>query len=251
VTERQKKRNSGVSQVVEQVVPDGDQYIVGYADLRGLLHAKYAGYGYAVSFGRRLDDAIIDGIKNGPTPAYYELYLETNRILAEKADALSRLLTEHHIDNMVVNPTVTTEELKVLEQERLNFDFSHKMAATRAGLGWIGKTDLLVTKRFGPRLRLATVLLREAPDRLGKPIEKSRCGNCVICVEACPPRSANGKSWKAGMAREEFYDARACQKNCREMTRRNIGADKSVCGICIAVCPIGQKRVSEGGILYI
>jgi epoxyqueuosine reductase len=244
-------KSRALARLVEQIIPDGDQYIVGYADLRGLLNVKYAGYGYAVSFGRRLDDGIIDGIKDGPTPAYYELYLETNRILAERADALSRLLTEHHIDNLVVNPTVTTEELKRLEQERLTYDFSHKMAATRAGLGWIGKTDLLVTRRFGPRLRLATVLLREAPDRLGKPIKKSRCGNCVLCVEACPARAANGKSWTAGLAREEFYDAAKCQKNCREMTRRNIGADKSVCGICIAVCPIGQKRVSEGGILYI
>ena len=35
--------------------------------------------------------------------------------------------------------------------------FASKTAATRAGLGWIGKTALLVTPEWGPAVRLGTV----------------------------------------------------------------------------------------------
>ena len=37
--------------------------------------------------------------------------------------------------------------------------FPHKLAAVRAGLGWIGKSSLLITRKYGPRVRLSTVLI--------------------------------------------------------------------------------------------
>ena len=42
-------------------------------------------------------------------------------------------------------------------------DISHKMVATRAGLGWIGKADLFISSRFGPRLRLVSILINKKP----------------------------------------------------------------------------------------
>jgi epoxyqueuosine reductase QueG len=44
------------------------------------------------------------------------------------------------------------------------------MAATRAGIGWIGKKDLLVSEKFGPRNRLASVLTNYPFENLGGPI---------------------------------------------------------------------------------
>jgi len=51
---------------------------------------------------------------------------------------------------------------------------SHKLTAHLAGLGWIGKSCLLVTPEAGPRVRLDTVLT-DAPLTPGQPLEE-RCG---------------------------------------------------------------------------
>ena len=68
------------------------------------------------------------------------------------------------------------------------------MVATRAGLEWIGKTDLLITKKFGPRLRLTSILLKDRVIPESKHIDISRCGTCNICVEICPAKQQTEKS---------------------------------------------------------
>ena len=59
------------------------------------------------------------------------------------------------------------------------------MAATSAGLGWIGKNGLLISPDHGPRLSLATVLT-DARLRPDEPIEHCLCGECMLCIEHCP-----------------------------------------------------------------
>ena len=61
---------------------------------------------------------------------------------------------------------------------------SHKAIAKAAGLGWIGKSTLLITPQYGPRVNLISILT-DMPLRCGKPM-KNRCGNCSACIEACP-----------------------------------------------------------------
>ena len=59
-----------------------------------------------------------------------------------------------------------------------------KAWAARAGLGWIGKNNLLVSPVFGSFVFLAT-LVTEVELSYDEPPE-SRCGNCERCVAACP-----------------------------------------------------------------
>jgi epoxyqueuosine reductase len=59
-----------------------------------------------------------------------------------------------------------------------------KAWAARAGLGWIGKNNLLVSPVFGSFIFLAT-LITEVELSYDEPLE-NRCGNCGRCVTACP-----------------------------------------------------------------
>ncbi|OFY64528.1 MAG: hypothetical protein A2V64_08625 [Bacteroidetes bacterium RBG_13_43_22] len=69
------------------------------------------------------------------------------------------------MESIAIDPTVTagTEAYNDEYLRTLTVDISHKMVATRAGLGWIGKSDLLISREFGPRLRLVSMLLNQDP----------------------------------------------------------------------------------------
>lgn len=66
--------------------------------------------------------------------------------------------------------------VKVDEQELLN-PFTHKAVSRLPGLGWIGKSCLLVTPQVGPHVRWATVLINAPFRPTGKPPDQG-CGNC-------------------------------------------------------------------------
>ncbi|MFO7889365.1 MAG: GNAT family N-acetyltransferase [bacterium] len=117
------------------------------------------------------------------------------------------------------------------------------MVATRAGMGWIGKTDLLVTHRFGPRVRLASVLTTSEIFDSGKPIIESQCGDCTICIENCPARAATGTLWKTDVYRNEYYDPFKCRDFCRQISEKTINKKISLCGICLSLSYRKKKLI--------
>jgi epoxyqueuosine reductase len=220
-----------------------DTFIVGTADLNGLIGHKFGDYQYGISIGKKLDDKIIDPIVNGPTIEYYDYYNRINIELAEKAMEIKNELQKININSLIIKPTVSTnsEEFKV-HLKNLTVDISHKMVATRAGLGWIGKTDLFISTRFGPRVRLVSILTGKKPDNDFTPINESRCGKCNICVEKCPAHAATGELWNINVHRDSFFDAHKCREKCGQLARERLNVDKRICGICVSVCPVGTKN---------
>ena len=222
------------------ILPNSEDYVIGFADMNDLIKDHYP-YRYAVVIGKRLDDAIIDGIEDGPTMVYYELYKAANDELNLITAQIARFLEQNGIPCVQIKSTVQDSEVPEGYAKTLRMNFSHKMAATSAGLGWIGKTDLLVSEKFGPRLRLATVLTNYRFDNLGTPVTESRCGKCNICVEACPGQAANGQSWNVHIDRDEFYDAFKCRDMCRKLSMEILDKKISLCGLCVCVCPYGKR----------
>jgi len=151
-------------------------------------------------------------------------------------------LNKNDIETLNIDPTVSTSELDTVYFKTLRTDLSHKMVATRAGLGWIGKTDLFISKKFGPRLRLVSILLKTPVKSKSKPLDISHCGSCCICVDACPAKAANGILWDITIEREDFFDPWKCRNQCAEFGRTRFGLEARICGICVAVCPIGRKK---------
>jgi epoxyqueuosine reductase QueG len=212
-------------------------YEYGFAKLDGLLPGRYATYSYGISILRRLDPSIIDDINDGPTREYFELYHVINRELNEVVTRLTHALNDANIESEGICATVQENELCT---KSLTYPVSHKLVATRAGLGWIGKTDLLVSKRFGPRVRLASILTTYPLD-VATPINESQCGNCSVCVEQCPASAANGDSWNTEKHRDLYFNAFACRNYCRKITKERLNENLSICGKCVSVCPFGSQ----------
>ena len=122
-------------------------------------------------------------------------------------------------------------------EETLVAPFSFKYAAVKAGLGWIGKNGVLITKKFGPRVRLSAILVNyDLP--IGSPILKSLCAEeCTFCVNACPHKALKGAQWNINTLRDELIDYKLCNYK-RSLYIKNHGR-KHACGYCMAACPIG------------
>lgn len=193
-----------------------------------------------VCIGVSLTPSIVAGITRGPTPEYAGEYERVNELLQLLGEHCAAFLQERGFRAVSLAPSI---DLK--DREKLETDLPHKTVATLAGVGWVGKCALLVSESYGSAVRFNSVLT-DAPLPAGEPQGASRCGECVCCVEACPAGAVSGSQWRAGLKRELFFDAEAC-RDCASRLGTKAGSDRTVCGICIAVCPHTQRYVNGNG----
>lgn len=206
--------------------------LYGYADIKGLTTGELTKFHRGISFVFQMEPWVMEQLAQGPTDAYSVLYSQVNlRIDALSAEVVRALKGAGH--QAWALPSSTRSD-----PVNIRGDFQHKTAATRAGLGWVGKNCQLLTKPWGPWVRLGTVLT-DAPLEPGKPIEKSLCGKCTKCIEACPAEALKGGSWRPGVERNVILDAWACDRYKKDHFYKFHSGHN--CGICTQACPIGQK----------
>ncbi|MFX0070578.1 MAG: hypothetical protein ACFFAO_05745 [Candidatus Hermodarchaeota archaeon] len=112
-----------------------------------------------------------------------------------------------------------------------NPGFYLKEISALAGLGPIGKNNLLITEEFGSQVRLRA-LTTTAPLECGEPITISKyCENCNICIEACPAQAfSDGK-----------YDREKCLSYNLSNLKKLSDTVSIWCNVCIESCPVGKK----------
>ena len=207
----------------------------GAADLREFTTPKDATgqeFPFALSWAIPMNPRIMAGIQQGPNQAYADEYARVN----QRINAIAAMLSaEIRCRAFRAQPLAAAERTDTVS---IMGDFPHKTAATRAGLGWIGRHCQLITREFGSWIRLGTVFTDlELP--CGPPVERNFCGRCTRCVEACPANALKGNAWYPGTPREEILDVRACdQWKKQHYFQYHKGHN---CGICSAVCPYGLK----------
>lgn len=194
----------------------------------------------AISIGVILSHAIVDQLPYRAEPAVsmnynHHGYTLVNQRLDHVAARVSSALQRAGYRTYPVPASQT------VDTKRLRGVFSHKMAARMAGLGWIGKSCLLVTPEVGPRVRWATVLTDAPLTATGSPMEE-RCGTCQQCVEICPAQAFTGQPFRPEDPREVRFDAHKCKAYFDKMAETASGP--SVCGLCLYVCPYGHSASS-------
>jgi epoxyqueuosine reductase len=190
----------------------------------------YQGLNRAISVAVFFPKVVLNELAEGPTHTYLYYYDVINARLNDIALRISNLLQKKGFRTFPIPASQRVNESK------LAGIFSHRLAASRAGLGWIGKSCCLVNPQVGPRLRLVTVLTN-APLEKDQPLEDGRCGSCTACQDACPPQAIKGHEFHLGEPLSLRLDAQACHDYLAKV-RHSFG--KRVCGRCLAACPWGK-----------
>ena len=206
----------------------------GYSRVGDKLPQSLAGLEYAITIGVRLSDFIINEIKDSPTYTYFHHYRAVNTLIDQIT--LRAMLTIQDMGHAAV--AVPASQTVNDADESYCAIFPHKTAAVLAGLGWIGKNGLFISTDYGPRVRLGTILTNLKLPVRAKAASGS-CGECRKCVESCPALALTGNCWQEGCNRSYIFDAKACS-DYMNSTFKHIGRG-SVCGICMRVCPHGEK----------
>lgn len=236
---RKEKAIKGIAEIKTKLIEAGAS-LVGFADVSDLPADVTGSMTSAISIAVALNASIVNEIADGPTERYYQEYKRVNKSLAHLSETTVEYLKGRGNRAVAIKPTVEGEDL---DHKTLTTSLPHKTIATRAGLGWIGKSALLITKKYGAAVRLATVLT-DAEFEAAKPVNASNCGDCNKCVENCPAKAISGLNWKLGLEREAIYDAFACHGTARKLSKK-ISLPSTICGVCINVCLWTQKYISR------
>ncbi|MCL2628311.1 MAG: epoxyqueuosine reductase [Oscillospiraceae bacterium] len=207
--------------------------LVGFGNLEELPVDVRGGLPVGISVAVKYPKDVILGIKEYPTREYFDWYNKLN-------ESLDMLVTKgaQFLRDMGYNAVAQTRDNVGYGEGNDNTTLPHKTVATRAGIGWIGKCALLVTKEYGSAIRISSILT-DAPLHTAQPVNASLCGDCLLCTKHCPAGAVSGKLWDISVYRDEFFDPVKCRKTARERAKIGFGGeDITICGKCIEVCPL-------------
>jgi epoxyqueuosine reductase len=134
-----------------------------------------------------------------------------------------------------------------------------KDAAVLAGLGCIGKNNMLVTPSYGPRIRLRALFIDADISPTG-PIAFDPCSDCkVYCRRVCPEKAMDEKApvftsieYSGHLPGQDgFYDRKRCnirmEKDVSESQKERVKEQSQIryCRKCEFICPAGKKRSAK------
>jgi ferredoxin len=178
-----------------------------------------ASFDRAVGLGKRVLETVLDDIEDRPTPLYFHHYRQLNFFLDRAAFLLAAFIRDRGFRALPIPAS------QVIDWEKQQAHLSHKKIGRLAGLGWIGRNNLLVHPEFGSQFRLVTVLTDMALEP-GQP-SAGDCGSCFQCLASCPAGAIK--------SRPEDFDHLACFEKLKEFRRSGV-VGQFICGVCVKAC---------------
>jgi epoxyqueuosine reductase QueG len=121
------------------------------------------------------------------------------------------------------------------DSERKIARLSFKLAAYEAGVGVYGKSGLIITPEFGPRVNIG-VVVTDAVLEPDKKLDFNPCQTCEVCLKTCPV-----KAIKRDSDPPICHNREECV-NFVQGLRVATGDERFFCGYCFDKCPVGRTR---------
>ena len=186
-------------------------------------------YPRAVVMGVRLQETVVEEIKDQPTTLYFHHYRQANYQLDRMAWYVADLLQAQGHEAAAIPSS------QYIKRDPMRGHISHRKLAMQAGLGFRGRSSLLVHPEHGARMRYITVLTN-APLEPDQPYDGEGCGNCRACISVCPASAIKEDS--------ADYDQQACFDKLCEFTRISF-IGQHICGVCVKACT-AEARLNSG-----
>jgi epoxyqueuosine reductase QueG len=222
-----------------------------FASLQALSRSRGAvGFGVAALAQMRTDDFLLPAGTLAALPLGISIALPVaSEVLATLTDHPNALYEHHYrqvnfaLDRLAFDLALHVRELggralpvpasQLVDWQNQRGHLSHKRVAVAAGLGWLGRNNLLATPEHGAQVRLVTILTDlELPA--GRPLALD-CGLCRACIQACPARAISESA-----ADFRHLDCFAMLKEFQQ--KRYVG--QYICGLCVRACS-GLAGVAE------
>lgn len=204
---------------IRDLLRDNGAALVGFCRTEGIrTYGEISLLPYAISVGMKLSETVLETVTDRPSLIYKHHYRTINNYLDQIALRVTRFLEDHGYQGLPIPAS------QIIDWENQLGHLSHREIAKRAGLGWIGRSGLLINPKYGARVRYVSILTDlELPT-----VEELEfnCGDCYECLDACPAQA---------IAKDNI-DMKRCYEKLREFSKvRGIG--QHICGVCVKVCP--------------
>jgi len=216
------------SELTHQLYHQGVDFVQ-FVDVSALPDEQNNGLPRAILFGISLTPEYLREISR--QPSYIQQKVDSGEIHRDEFELKEKKTNRladgiaHFIRQKGFNAHSQSEE-NLAQSGRYNeaiqqTPLPHKTIAHLAGMGWIGKHNLLVTPEYGSAISMCSVLTDAPLETVLYLPEGSQCDDCHICVDACAPGALKGKTWDIQTSRDEIVDIALC----------------TTCLRCLVMCP--------------
>lgn len=215
---------SGFKDYLRRVAIENGATLLGVADIQELTEDKeqipklFSEYTRAISIAVRLSNDILSTITDFPTKIYAHHYKQVNYLLDHIALRIADILQYWGYKSLPLPAS------QITDWNNIKGDASHRRIANLAGLGFIGRNQLLITPEYGAQVRLVSIGTN-CPLPPDTPLIGD-CGNCFKCVKVCPANAIKESP--------NDFNLEKCKEMLRAFSKK--GISQYICGICIKVC---------------
>ncbi|MCL1927069.1 MAG: hypothetical protein FWF95_08100, partial [Syntrophorhabdaceae bacterium] len=187
--------------------------IIRFVDISCFSKEQTLGFEKAVLFCMALSKKyIIDTHSGLPVDINNDEFLKKEHKVEELADWLAGYIRQKGFrahsqseKNNLKNGYVEQAYINLELQQGISI-LPQKSIARVAGLGFIGKSNLLITEDYGSALCICSVLTDVPVITENQPIIQSMCGACEACIENCPANAICGSEWTISGRRDDIID---------------------------------------------
>lgn len=208
-----------------------------FADIRSFCSWQTQGYVSAILFGKALSPSYLKYVASSP---HYVTEMVQNKTIELDEFHKTEVATDSIADELAL--LIQQQGYEAYSQSEKNIEQSgrynllehrtplpHKTIALLAGLGWIGKNNLLITPDYGCAISMCSVLTNAPLKCVKQLVKEAECNSCTTCQNICEPHAILGQNWNINTNRDAIINVKQC----------------NTCFKCVVKCPYTLKYMNQ------